>query len=246
MPCKCRFLEEDMSENNNFWRIGVLSGNQLKVIALIAMTCDHVGKELLPEYKWLQIIGRLAFPIFAYMIAEGCRHTRNRRKHLLNVAGLALLCQVVYYVAEGSLYQCILVTFSLSISMIYVMDLAMKKRTAGTWLMAAVIYVAVYWVSVMLPVVLTGTDFAVDYGIWGILLPVFVYFAPEPFRVPVTAVLLVPLSLELGVIQWYSFGAVVLLALYSGKRGNANIKNLFFTYYPLHLVCIYLLGLILY
>ena len=92
-----------------------LSGNQLKIIALIAMTCDHVGKELLPGINVLQIVGRLAFPIFAYMIAEGCRYTRNRRKHLLNVAGLAILCQVVYFIAEGSLFQCILVTFSLSI-----------------------------------------------------------------------------------------------------------------------------------
>ena len=47
-----------------------LSGNQLKIIALIAMTCDHVGKELVPGINVLQIVGRLAFPIFAYMIAE--------------------------------------------------------------------------------------------------------------------------------------------------------------------------------
>lgn len=119
------------------------SGNQLKVIALIAMTCDHVGKELFPQYELLQIIGRLAFPIFAYMIAEGCRYTKNRRKHLLSVAGLALICQLVYFVAQGSLYQGILVTFSLSICMIYVIDHAKSKRTASGWLAAGAVCLAI-------------------------------------------------------------------------------------------------------
>ena len=56
-----------------------LTGNQLKLIALITMTIDHVGMMLLPQLRILRAIGRIAFPIFAYMIAEGCRHTRNRK-----------------------------------------------------------------------------------------------------------------------------------------------------------------------
>ena len=83
------------------------------------MTCDHVGKLLLPQVMMLQIIGRLAFPIFAYMIAEGCYYTRSRAKYLRNIAAVALLCQIVYFVAMGSLYQCIMVTFSLSVLLIF-------------------------------------------------------------------------------------------------------------------------------
>ena len=71
------------------------TGNQLKLIALISMTCDHVGLQLLPDVLILRIIGRLALPIFAYMIAEGCRYTRNRKRYLLRMAGLAALCQGV-------------------------------------------------------------------------------------------------------------------------------------------------------
>ena len=224
---------------------GILSGNQLKIIALVAMTCDHVGKELLPEYEFLQIIGRLAFPIFAYMIAEGCRYTRNRKKHLLQVASLALLCQIVYFEAERSLFQCILVTFSLSIGLIYVVDHARKKNTAAAWLGAAVFCGTVWFSSVILPGVLKGTDFTVDYGFWGILLPAVVYFVPEQLKIPAVAAMLVPLCMELGGIQWYALFAVPLLALYSGKRGTANIKHLFLTYYPAHMVCIYLLSLLI-
>ena len=106
-----------MSDSSVLGKSGFFSGNQLKIIALVAMTCDHVGKVLLPKYEILQIVGRLAFPIFAYMIAEGCRYTRNRGKHLLQVVLVAILCQIVYFVVERSLFQCILVTFSLSIGM---------------------------------------------------------------------------------------------------------------------------------
>ena len=74
-----------------------LSGNQLKVIAMIAMTCDHVGLQLLPQLGFLRIIGRLAFPIYAYMIAEGCRYTHDRGRYFFRLASLALVCQGVYY-----------------------------------------------------------------------------------------------------------------------------------------------------
>lgn len=231
-----------MTEEQNKLGLNQLTGNQLKLIALIAMTCDHVGKELLPEYDILQVVGRLAFPIFAYMIAEGCRYTKDRQKHLLHIAGLAALCQLVYLMAEKSLFQCILVTFTLSICVIYVIDFAKKKQTAASRLGAAAVCIGIYFVSDILPVILQGTDFEIDYGIWGILLPIGVYFAPKRWRLPVTAAILVPLCLSVGGLQWYSLAAVVLLALYSGKRGKAKIKNLFFIYYPAHLAVIYLLS----
>lgn len=69
-----------------------MTGSQLKIIALIAMTCDRVGKILLPQIGILQIVGRLAFPIFAYMIAEGCVHTKSKKRYLLTMMGLAALC----------------------------------------------------------------------------------------------------------------------------------------------------------
>ena len=71
-----------------------LTGNQLKILAMIAMTCDHVGLQLFPQWTFLRIIGRLALPIYAYMIAEGCRYTRDRRKYLLRMVSLAALCQI--------------------------------------------------------------------------------------------------------------------------------------------------------
>ena len=224
----------------------IFTGNQLKIIALVAMTCDHIGLQLFPQYDILRIIGRLALPMFAYMIAEGCRYTKNRKKYLCNILGLGILCQAVYFVAEQSLYQCILITFSLSIVLIYVIEYAKEKRTIGSWSIVLVIGLAMWFITAPLPAMLEATtDFAIDYGFWGVVLPVIIYFAPSTYKVLATAIALIPLCLELGNFQWYCLIAVVLLALYNGKRGKANIKTIFYIYYPAHLVCIYLIGMLI-
>ena len=80
----------------NFLQKG-LSGNTLKIIALIAMTLDHLCLLVFPEMQWFRIIGRIAMPIFAYMIAEGCRYTKNKVKYFLMVFVLGVICQVVYF-----------------------------------------------------------------------------------------------------------------------------------------------------
>ena len=62
-----------------------LSNNQLKILALLTMTVDHIGAYLFPRVMLLRIVGRIAYPIFAYMIGEGCRYTRNPKKYLLTI-----------------------------------------------------------------------------------------------------------------------------------------------------------------
>lgn len=214
-----------------------LTGNQLKILAMIAMTCDHVGLQLLPQYGFLRIIGRLALPIYAYMIAEGCRHTRNRKKYLLRMAAMALLCQIVYFAAMGSLYQCILVTFSLSVCLIYLWD-GWKQRGTG-WRFYGALMIT-FFLCVVLPDLWHGTDFAIDYGIWGVLLSLMIYVGSTKGLV----IGLILLALDYGGSQWWALAAVPLLMLYNGQRGRANIGKLFYWYYPLHLVAIYGLSLL--
>lgn len=223
-----------------------LTGNQLKIIALIAMTCDHVGLQLLPQVGFLRILGRLALPIFAYMIAEGCRYTRDRKKYLLRLASLAAVCQAVYFVAMGSLYQCIMVTFSLSVCLIYLFDRAMDEN-ARLWRAAAALGAAtVYLMCEVLPGLLPMTDFAIDYGFYGVILPVLVYFGREKWqKLLLLGMGLGLLALDFGGVQWWALAALPLLAMYNGKRGKWNIGNFFYLYYPLHLAAIYGISLIL-
>ena len=221
-----------------------LTGNQLKLIAMAAMTLDHIGAYLLPQVLVLRIIGRLALPIYAYMIAEGCRYTRNRKKYLLRIAALAALCQAVYFFAMGSLYQCILVTFSMGIGLIYALDYADKRKK---WAVGIAALAAAFFVCRILPDLLRGTDFGVDYGIWGVLLPVLVYFSRDKWeKLRAFTVGLVLLGFACGGVQWFALAALPLLMLYNGQRGKRAMGMVFYLYYPAHLVVIYLLGFALY
>lgn len=223
-----------------------LTNNQLKIIALLTMTCDHVGKELLPQYPILQIIGRLAFPIFAFMIAEGCVYTKNKLKYFVSVTLLGLLCQVVYFVAMGSLYQCVLITFSLSIGLIFAMEYARKKKTVLSKILVMAVFFLALFICEIMPDMLSWTDFEIDYGILGVLLPVIIYLGPNQWaKIVGTTVMLVMLALFLGNVQWYGLLAVPFLIVYNSKRGKWKLKHLFYIYYPMHLVVIYGIGMLL-
>ena len=223
----------------------VLTGNQLKLIALVAMTLDHIGKELLPQVMILQIIGRLSFPVYAYMIAEGCFYTKNRRRYAVTMAGFALLCQAVYTTATGSWYMCVLVTFALSIGIICLFDMAMKRRDVIGWAIFAAAVGTVYFVCRRLGAFLPWRGFAIDYDFYGVMTPLLVYMARgKAGKLFMAAAAMILICLQYGGIQWWSLVGVALLALYSGKRGDKPMKWLFYVYYPLHLVAVYALSVI--
>ena len=62
-------------------KIGIFSNSTLKIFACLFMLIDHIGFHLYPRIFELRLIGRLAFPIFAFLIAEGCKYTKNKLKH---------------------------------------------------------------------------------------------------------------------------------------------------------------------
>lgn len=230
-----------------------MTGNQLKILALLTMTIDHIGVVLLPQYPILRIIGRLAYPIFAYMIAEGCYYTRNKKRYLGGIVLLGLACQIVFYAAMGSLEQSILTTFALGIIVVYALQLVDERRDALSVLALAGALALAAFACFGIPRLLSHTDYAIDYGFTGVLLPAICYmpriiFAKKDdskrrwITLAFCAVGLVLVTLETSpsfqMIQIWSLLALVLLALYNGKRGTWRMKYLFYVYYPAHLVVI--------
>lgn len=219
-----------------------LSGNALKLLAALFMTIDHVGVLLLPHVIVLRILGRLALPIFAYMIAEGCRYTRNRLRYFGSVFALGVLCQIVYYLAERSLYFSILITFSLSIATIYALQDWKEQKTPRS---ALVFFGAVAGVYAL------NRVFAIDYGFWGCMLPVFAAaFQKTAWDRPwvnlgMLGLGLLVLAADLGQIQYYALPALPLLACYNGRRGRWKLKYFFYLFYPLHLVLLQGIALLL-
>lgn len=218
-----------------------LNGNQLKWIAMVTMTVDHVGLMFFPQLIWLRIIGRLAFPIYAYMIAEGCRHTRSLPRYLMSLGLMAAACQLVYFFAMGSLYQCIMVTFSLSVSLYMMIRWAAER---GLWarLTALGCVAAVLFLTELLPALLPDTDYGVDYGFLGVMLPVVLALCRDRRqRLWLGTILLGWMAASGWWIQWFGLLAIPLLAFYNGQRGRKNLKWLFYGYYPAHLALLQLL-----
>lgn len=208
-----------------------LTGNKLKIIAAVSMLIDHIGLIFLPHLTILRILGRLAMPIFAYMIAEGCRYTKNKLRYFLGVFTLGVLCQVVYMLAGGGWYLCIPLSFSLSILLIFALQGFF--RVSKLWAFALIAGIAlVYRLTCLVHL---------DYGFWGCMLAVFAAVPMQwdvldrRWSVLTMGVAMIPLAQYLGGVQWWSFLALPFLLLYNGNRGKLRMKYFFYIFYPAHL-----------
>lgn len=220
-----------------------MSANALKLLAAVSMTVDHVGFILFPRLQILRIIGRLAFPIFAYFIYVGCRHTHDPRRYLLTLALLGLVMSAVQYFATGLLYGNVLITFALSVSLIFLIRRFLDKGETWAGLAAIALTEAVY---------LLCRAAEIDYGFWGVLLPVLTHLSGrlKPIgRFKRTELIgfaagLILLALSLGREQPYSLAALFPLCLYNGKKGFRLPKYAFYVFYPAHIVIIWLISLL--
>ncbi len=239
-----------------------LSGTALKLIAAATMTADHVGYMLFPKLRILRIIGRIAMPIFAYLIAEGMRHTRSPMKYFLRLLFFGAACQTVYAVVTRDFYMNILITFSLSaVIMIPIRLMRDAEEKNGPDVHRRAVYLSASAAAVA-GVFLICRFVTVDYGFWGVILPVSAFIFTEKkknlllfslFLILMSADFYVSGLMRGGAPLWvlinresqpFSLFAVPLLALYNGKRGKWKLKYFFYVFYPAHLGLIYLIGVL--
>lgn len=235
-----------------------LSGNALKLIAAITMFLDHLGLILFPQSLSLRIVGRIAMPIYAFLIAEGCRYTRSRLRYFLGIFLLGSGCQLVYYFFDGSMYFNILITFSLAILMIYALQElkgALARGKAASIFLAFLVFSAVVFAVFTL-----NRYFTIDYGFWGCMLPVFAavfhrhgdWIGPmdgklDDPRIHASVMMFVQLLTwkTMGGIQFFALMALPLLLCYNGTRGKGNLKYFFYLFYPLHLALLQGIAMVL-
>lgn len=224
-----------------------MSGCILKLIAALSMLIDHAGLLLFPGAHWMRIAGRLAFPIYAYFIAEGFRYTRSRKRYFLRIFLLGLACQTVYTIADRTLYLGILLTFSFSILLMWLTDAArraFREHTPDRYLRAAAAAAATLAAALLCHFV------TVDYGFFGILTPVLAsLFDDKPSRIAALSLGLAAVAtaelLGGNTTQLASAFAVPLLALYNGKPGRYRLKTFFYLFYPTHLALLQLIAWLL-
>lgn len=234
----------------------------LKTIACLSMLCDHIGFLLFPQVQWLRYIGRLAMPIFAFFIAEGCRYTSNKLRYFLRVFVLGLLCQAVYLaeqvLAGGiySMYLNILLTFSFSLIICFAYlywekaldgENVVKKHLSALLFLGTVLFAAGFCALCHYVESETYFELAIDYGLRGILLPLAALIAKDKNQKLVyfsfATFLFCIVSYEALSYVWFSLLSLPLLACYNGKGGNKILNYACYIFYPAHLAILYLIQL---
>lgn len=225
----------------------VLSGNQLKCIAMAAMTIDHVLSVAFPNYPvdwWiilLHIIGRLAAPIFWFFIVEGYHYTHDRKRYAERLLLFAVISHFAYNFAFGipfipfqtSIFNQTSVIWSLFWGVIALMitDHDKLKQWQKT-ILIIIICVLTFcsdWSCIAVMAIIAIKENRGDFKkqMRGMMIYVAMYAA-------VYAVFINPVY---GMIQLFTALTIPLLKLYNGERGKwKGMKYLFYVYYPLHLV----------
>jgi hypothetical protein len=257
----------------------ILSAFDIKIIALIGMFLDHTAKVLLPvtgepvSLRAVMVwIGRLAFPLFAFLIAEGCRKTRSMPKYIGRLVLFAVFSHIAFYLAfnlprgaAGSAFAYVgeaakamlylkvdnvFTTFALAASAIYVWTLIERRTGSALWSLS---------LFPLCAAILAADYCSSDYNIYGVMLVFVLYLLPTR-KLQLSALFLWCCVFYLGHAAhwsaarllysgtWITWGfaclSVPLLYFYNNARGR-NLKWAFYIAYPAHLLILVILREIL-
>lgn len=160
-----------MNEQKTLKNFG-LSSATLHILAMIFMLLDHAWATVL-AYNWMTCVGRIAFPIFAFMIVEGFTHTKNLKKYMLRMLIFALISEIPFNLMYGGqvfypVHQNVLWTFLLALLGLTLMEKVRNKKKV--WLTILVCF------GISLLGLILGYVLFVDYYGCGILTVFIFYF----------------------------------------------------------------------
>ncbi|MCL2397463.1 MAG: conjugal transfer protein TraX [Defluviitaleaceae bacterium] len=231
----------------------------LKIIAVVSMLIDHFGAVVyihlvdgpgrLEIYHMMRNVGRIAFPVFAYLVAQGCLHTKNINKYLLRLGFLALVSEVFFDLAF--MYGRSGISFVRDTNIFYTLFLgvaavAVYERLCRGEKPTAAMKIGLAAAAV-LPMMFVAYYLSSDYSIYGVAMIFLIYVAGPFDRAARCGVMLAVLF-----FLYYPFGAqyqfinprflfaaaaAVLVHMYNGRPGpsNAVVKWGFYFFYPVHI-----------
>ena len=236
-----------------------LSGFDLKLLAMLLMLCDHAWATIIPGNEWLTCIGRLAFPIFAFQIAEGWAHTSDRKTYQRRVLTWALISEIPFnLMAAGGVinpfHQNVMFTFWIAMLFLKLVDWGEQK--------SRFVY-ALTIVAAFLGGYLTGFVLFVDYFGYGILTVLVFYLArkvPHSWLVQLLGIGYINLFLMKGLVypidllgrewlfpqQGFALLALPLIWMYNGRAGTRSklVRRLGYAFYPVHMLILALLAML--
>lgn len=233
-----------------------LNANQIKGIAIAAMTLDHLTWAVFPgtQAVWyvflLHIIGRLTAPIMWFFIAEGCYYTHDMAKYIKRLFLFAILSHFAYDFAFGIPFL--------------PLSTGVFNQTSVLWSLAwAVVLIWIcnqdriaQWIKIISIFVICLLSFPSDWSSIAVMCPFFLYAHRDNFKLQARDIVLwtfiyatvffLFLDKLYGLLQMFTFLSIPVLARYNGQRGTwRGMKWFFYVYYPLHLVVIGLIRIVL-
>lgn len=219
----------------------LFSGSALKIIAVLSMVTDHCAYYLLDEssvaYEVMRCFGRIAFPVFAFLVAEGFVHTHNRMRYFLSLLLFAAISEVPWYLLNGADgTHNVLFTLALGVMTLAAIE-ALKKDD-------------ILCEAVILSIACFASWSGVDYEWRGILMMVVFYLLGNvsdtsfPSGSKAQLFCAFPLMMHYGVVG--ALLACLVIACYDGTRGLIHgkvAKYGFYAFYPVHLIIVFLLNL---
>lgn len=229
----------------------------LHVLAMVLMLCDHLGAAIIPSAgDWMTCLGRLAFPIFAFLAVEGFFRTKNRKRYASRLFLFALLSEIpLNLMFSGSFlypyHQNVLWCFLLCLGL---MQLNETAKGTGKWWLRLLTGLGTVLLGTAVGM-LTGIDY-MHYGVWMVLTFYFTR-GRKWWHLAAQLVLMCLINNEVGGIayewnilghsiffskQWLAVLALIPIWLYRGKQGyhSKGFQYLCYSFYPAHML---LLGL---
>lgn len=223
----------------------ILSGSFLKIVAVISMLIDHIvvaignlefvnvpifsiGSKEFTLYFILRCIGRLAFPLFCFLVTEGYHHSKDRMKYGRNLIIFAVVSEIPFDLfLTGQLVSFVgqNVYFTLALGFLSLLVIESEWKNIYKAIFLASTFIVAYFLKI-------------DYGINGVLLIVLFHILRD------NALLKTILSFPFLIGEYASFFALVPINMYNGKRGfiKGNFgKYFFYAFYPIHLLALFLI-----
>lgn len=236
-----------------------MSALTLKIIALVTMIIDHIGAIFFPQFIWIRYIGRISFPIYAFLLAQGFIHTHSRTKYAIRLFIFGIISEVPHDLA---FHHEILDTNGLNIMFeLFLGVLALACLEVIKDEKSKIITKLLSVVGLAL-VLFSSAFFGASYGIYGIALMIFFYLFDSKQKIssltciPVTytfngiKVIQFPIPNIFGNVmklisynttQMWAVFSFIPIFFYNGKKGKYSLKWFFYSIYPIHLIILYLL-----
>lgn len=227
-----------------------MTSSVLKLIAMITMVIDHVGIVFFPQYPVFRMIGRLSFPIFAFLISEGFYYTKNLKKYILRMTVFAVLTEPIYMLFSIGRIEFsfsnnhnVLFSFVLALLLLYFVKSGIDKK-GKLWFLWFVPAIAGLAVADLL---------YFSYGSYGMLMIIAFYLikranlnSSTQKNILITLALAATTTLYClinnNTFQATAVFAAIPLWFYNGKKGFKMPKYLFYIFYPAHLLVLFLIA----